>query len=413
MQGRVPQGSAEQAAGGIERQEGADRFGPRPSHGFEGAVHGHVRRDLHGRVVPFPAELVDLRLGQQRQLRDSPLRRFRDAGEHDGVVLQETADRRAIEQIGAVARQGTGPRRGLEQVEAEIEVGRPEVGLQRLQPHAGKIHRRDRALQELEHHLEERLPGEVALRGQLLDEDLEGKVLVGIGSQSRLADAFQQTWKPGISGEVRAQHQAVDEEADQTLDLRPLAVGDGRAHHDLLLPRVAVEQGLEGGEQDHEGSRAPAPGQAPQRSQPRFRQRQGDGRPPEALPGRPRAVGGEFEARNAGEPVPPVRQLPLAGLALEPLAMPDRVVRVLHGRRRQRRGPAGGESPVQGREVAEEHAHGPAVGDDVVQGRQQQTALRRQPQQGEPHQRPALQVEGSARLRQRQPLRLLFPGGRR
>ncbi len=64
-----------------------------------------------------------------------------------------------------------------------------------------------------------------------------------------------------------------------------------------------------------------------------------DGLPPprERLDRRPRPVGGQIEsARRAAEPLAPVGELPLQDLALEPAALPGRVVGVLHGQLGQR-----------------------------------------------------------------------------
>ena len=85
------------------------------------------------------------------------------------------------------------------------------------------------------------------------------------------------------------------------------------------------------------------------------------------LHGRARLVGGQLQHRGrAGELLLPPGELALELLALQPLALPDGVVGVLHGQRGQRRGPALGEGRVEGGHLAHQHAHGPAVGDDVV-----------------------------------------------
>src|SRR6185312_13074052 len=97
-----------------------------------------------------------------------------------------------------------------------------------------------------EKHLEERGAAEIALGRELGDQALEGDVLVSIGTQTRLADAREQIDEWGIEADAGAKHQRVDEEADQRLDLRPGPARDGRAHHDVVLPRVAGEERIEG-----------------------------------------------------------------------------------------------------------------------------------------------------------------------
>ena len=101
--------------------------------------------------------------------------------------------------------------------------------------------------------------GEVALRLQLLHQLLERQVLVGVGRERRRrAPAASSSANVGSPERSLAQHQGVDEEADQPLDLGAVAVGDRRADDDVGLAGVAAEQGLEGGEQGHEERRAPA-----------------------------------------------------------------------------------------------------------------------------------------------------------
>src|SRR5439155_27102340 len=58
------------------------------------------------------------------------------------------------------------------------------------------------------------------------------------------------------SRELDPQHQRVDEEPDQALDLAPVAPGDRRADDDVVLAGVAREQRDERRQQGHELGRA-------------------------------------------------------------------------------------------------------------------------------------------------------------
>ena len=73
-----------------------------------------------------------------------------------------------------------------------------------------------------------------------------------VRAQGRLADPSQQRSKRGLAGQIGAQHEGVDEEPDETLDVRAGATRDGRAHHDVLLAGVAIQQRLKRGQQRHE-----------------------------------------------------------------------------------------------------------------------------------------------------------------
>jgi hypothetical protein len=76
---------------------------------------------------------------------------------------------------------------------------------------------------------------EVPFRLQFFDQFFERQILVSIGSQRGLAhpaEQFAETW---IAGEVGAQHQGVGKEPDQVFHFRPVAIGNGRADHHVLL----------------------------------------------------------------------------------------------------------------------------------------------------------------------------------
>ena len=75
------------------------------------------------------------------------------------------------------------------------------------------------------------------------------------------------------------------------------------------------------------------------------------------------------------------------------LALPQRVVGVLQGRLRQRRGAAGGEGRVERRQLAQEDGERPAVEDDVVDGEEEGVLGRGAAQQQGALERPFCQVE--------------------
>ena len=102
---------------------------------------------------------------------------------------------------------------------------------------------------EGEHHLEERGAAQVALGRELLDQPLEGQVLVGVGAERALAHRGAAARGRRGRREVGAQDQGVDEEADEAPQLGAGAAGDGVPTHDVVLPGVAVQQRLEGGQQ--------------------------------------------------------------------------------------------------------------------------------------------------------------------
>ena len=146
-----------------------------------------------------------------------------------------------------------------------------------------------------EHHLEQRVPGEGPGRVEGLDEVLERQVLVGVGGQVGLPDPVEQLPEGGVAGGVGAQHQGVDEEADQVVE-RLVGRGPRRgAERDVGARAEPGEQGGEPGLDDHEHGRAGGAGQLDQAPV----QVGVEGGPEVAAPvggaGRARPVGGEVE----------------------------------------------------------------------------------------------------------------------
>ena len=62
----------------------------------------------------------------------------------------------------------------------------------------------------------------------------------------------QQFSKGQSTGNIGSQNQGIHEESDQSLELGSIAIGDGRADHDIVLPGVAMEQRLKRRQESHE-----------------------------------------------------------------------------------------------------------------------------------------------------------------
>ena len=216
----------------------------------------------------------------------------------------------------------------------------------------------------------------VPSRLQLGHELLEGQFLVFVGSQGHGAHPPQQLAEGRIVREIRAQHEGIDEEADEVLGLGLVAAGDGRADDDVLLAGVAVEQGLESGQEGHERGDAGRPAQ-------RFdlvEQPLGQCDPPAlaavGLHRRAGAVGGQFQnRRRAGQLLSPVGHLLFQEGTLQRLPLPLGVVGVLDGQLGQRGRLAGDKSGVESLQLVQQDADGPAVEDDVVHRQDQDMVL--------------------------------------
>ncbi len=256
----------------------------------------------------------------------------------------------------------------------------------------------ERALREAgapqrQHRLDEGGARQVALRPQVLDQGLEGEVLVGEGGERRLARRGQQAAEPRIARQPRPQDQRVDEEADQPLELRPRAVRDRRADEEVLLAAVARQGGREGREEEHVERRPFAPRRLAEARRLRRREEPAAAGAAEALHRRARPVGRQLEGeRRRGELPAPVGELTAEHLG-RPVLLPGREVGILEGRLGKGRRPPGERRPVERRELGQEHPLGPAVVDGVMEGEEE--GVLRGAQAGEPgaHERPPREVE--------------------
>ena len=75
---------------------------------------------------------------------------------------------------------------------------------------------------------------------------------MGVSGQGGFAHLPEQLQKCGAFVEFAADDQRVHEKADDALDFRMVAVGDGRADQNVFLTGITIEQRLKSGQQNHE-----------------------------------------------------------------------------------------------------------------------------------------------------------------
>ena len=222
---------------------------------------------------------------------------------------------------------------------------------------------------------------------------------MGVGFERGLPHLRQQVGERRVAGELAAQRQGVGEEADHVLDLDPVAVGDRRADHQVVVAGQAREQRLEGGEEGHEQGRRARPAELIEAARERRRQEGDELGALEALHRRARPVERQVEhGRHPGEALPPVGELLFEDLAGEPAPLPDREVGVLDRQLRQLRPAPGEERLVDQAELVGEHADRPAVGDHVVDDYHRDVALLLGAHEEGAQQRPAGEVERAGDL---------------
>ena len=104
-----------------------------------------------------------------------------------------------------------------------------------------------------QHDLEDRVDRSVAVQAQCFAQRLEPIELVIERLEVVSAALLQIVDKPLLLGKLRAQHQRVDEETYQRLDIRPLAIGQGGANDNVALTGMACQQQREQRMQADEG----------------------------------------------------------------------------------------------------------------------------------------------------------------
>ncbi|GAB5335603.1 hypothetical protein PFUM301597_00880 [Pseudomonas fluorescens] len=203
----------------------------------------------------------------------------------------------------------------------------------------------------------------------------------------------------GLPGQLRAQHLGVDEETDQPFDFTAVTVGNRHANPYVALPGVAMQQHIEGAQQQHEqGDVMLLRAAAQLRSQARV-DREIMPRALVAGHRRARAVRRQLQHRMfITKTRLPVFQLTRLLACLQPATLPQRIVAVLDRQRRQLRRLIARVGVIATDEFVDQYIHRPTVGDDVVQGQQQHVFLRVELEQLHTQQRTVLQIEGQQRL---------------
>ena len=180
--------------------------------------------------------------------------------------------------------------------------------------------------------------------------------------ERRLADAPDQIAERRIAVQAGAQHQRVDEEADERLELLAGSIRDRHGDRDVVLARVAGDERLDGGGQRHEQRAFGGRRERPQARGDLVRHREVQPLAAVGRPGGPRPVGRQLQVGASPlELRVPVGALTLAHLALQPPALPVGDVGVLHRQRRQRGWLACEGARVQRAELVLEDAERPAV----------------------------------------------------
>ncbi len=356
-------------------------------------------------VVPSGQELVPFLRGQHVGTGDPGVG---VGGEGIEDTREPSGDLPCGVRVEQIVREGEHPRQaarrtvareGLLQRERQIELGGDRPRVHRFRRDAGQLEERGRGVLERQHHLEQWVTGHRPGRCQLLHQALEGHVLVGEGVQRSVPDPGEELGERRVAAQIGAEHQRVYEEADQLVQRLVGASGDGCADGDVVARTEPGQQYRQCGLHHHEHRDAPLA------RQPRrpgvHRRRDGDrhGTAPVTRDCRARPVRRKRQLlRKSLQSRTPVRQL-LGEQALrivlgaEQVALPQRVVGVLHGQRLPDGRLPGAASGVGDGQVTCQWSRRPAVGRDVVDHEHEQVLTRTAHEQPSPHRHFSRQVE--------------------
>ena len=370
------------------------------------------RPDRHrlASAAPFEQELLLGPRGQQTELGYSRPRTCGQADQEPLPLADQPGDGRAIEDIEAVLHMAEEPAARLAELELQVELGprpghRQVADLEVRQPRPG-----GRRILEHQHHLEERCVARIALELDGVEQFLEGHVLVGIGLEGDAARLVQDRPKTPVALQSVAQHQGVDEKADQAGGVDAVTIGDEGAHRQVALPGDPVEQYIQGRQEHHEQAGVGVAAGAVQRRRARRIEPHREHAPRQVPLGRTRSIRRQGQhGRGALELAAPVVEHGGQRLALEPPPLPRGKIGVLHHQLRQGDLATSCKRRVAGVELLEEDPHGPTVRGDVVEGHEKSVLGRGKLHQGHARQGAPTQVKGPAALDSGQPLGLAPP----
>ncbi|KPB85109.1 Uncharacterized protein AC505_1812 [Pseudomonas syringae pv. maculicola] len=255
-----------------------------------GALLSRVNRQI---LVPVAQGILPLFNAQQWQVGDALIGVAAHAAQQVAPVPGHALDGCGVEQVGGVGQRGSQAVLAFASVQGQVELRGVFVGHLIVQAQTGQLAGFVVAFAlVVVGHLKQRAAAQVALRLQGFDQLLERQVLMGLGLHGSLFDLLQQVGHGGLRAELGLEHLGIDEEADQPLGFTAGAVGDGHTNAYVGLTAVAVQQGLQRRQQQHEQGDTLLPRQCLEAVQKRGVQFDVQSRAVVAAQRRARAIGG-------------------------------------------------------------------------------------------------------------------------
>jgi len=211
------------------------------------------------RLVPCPEHQVALILTEEFQLREAPRGILHHGFEDVHKMPQHAVHGLPVEEVRAEDEEAVEPPLVLPEVGLQVVTGRCRISLPAADTEAVEVELGIRRVLQREDHLHEGLAVYVALGPELLNDLLEGDVLVGKCLDAAIPGLLEVVDHCRVPLEDAPQGHGVDECADEVLDFTTRAVRQRRADDQVPLPAVPVHEEREGRAERHEeGGPVPA-----------------------------------------------------------------------------------------------------------------------------------------------------------
>src|SRR5512142_944333 len=166
-------------------------------------------------------------------------------------MIRQTFDCVAREQIRAELETQTKSVHLLRGEEADVVESATGLDFLQLNVKSIEVRRRKQVLQR-QHCLKNRRTAHVASMLQFLNQLLEGHVLPSLCFERHLADLDQKLAESLVTFNPRPKSNHVDKTANYIVEVGMVAAGYRAADNNVVLSTVAIQQGLESGQQRHE-----------------------------------------------------------------------------------------------------------------------------------------------------------------
>ena len=329
-------------------------------------MDGGFARPRGGALVPCRQLLPFLVRVQQGHAVDDGAVVVRQRLQQHLVVAHHLLHQPGIEEVGVVHQFARPLPTGVMQVQVQVVLAVAKVGFDDRGRQPARLQLLRRGIVKLEQHVEQGRAAHVLLGLERQHELVELHLLV-VQAITQLALDLHQQRRQGSAGRTGVAHyQQVGQRADHVFQARRVTAGDAGAHHQLVMPGIAAQQGIERGKQHGRMAHAVAARHGLQPRREARRQREGMARGREGMHERTRAVQRQFHGLQlAAQLIAPIEQQFVAVLR-EERALPCCVVGVLQRQRGQlRRAPffPGG---AQFQQFLPDQLHRTAVGHRMV-----------------------------------------------